>query len=134
MFEELWKGEGKTPLEIVKEKQLELIQDQEELEQICQAVIDEREKEVIMVVLGSLHTLLLSGTKKGGLNGLFSLLIGIWALKPVRSIKADAQLSSDLFFSFLILLSVFLEIEAYTKWSAEEITSLANVLSHSKRS
>lgn len=71
VFEELWKGEGKTPLEIVKEKQLELIQDQEELEQICQAVIDEREKEVIMVVLRSWHTLLLSGTKKGGLNGLF---------------------------------------------------------------
>ncbi|NXC17019.1 GATB amidotransferase, partial [Corythaeola cristata] len=49
---ELWKGEGKTPLEIVKEKKLELIQDQKELEQICQAVIDGRENEVMMMVLG----------------------------------------------------------------------------------
>uniref|UniRef100_A0A8V0XVC4 Glutamyl-tRNA(Gln) amidotransferase subunit B, mitochondrial n=1 Tax=Gallus gallus TaxID=9031 RepID=A0A8V0XVC4_CHICK len=53
VFEELWKGEGKTPLEIVKEKQLELIQDQEELEQICQAVIDEREKEVMAIKEGN---------------------------------------------------------------------------------
>ncbi|NWR58674.1 GATB amidotransferase, partial [Bucorvus abyssinicus] len=49
---ELWKGEGKTPLEIVKEKKLELIQDQKELEEICQAVIDGQENEVIMMVLG----------------------------------------------------------------------------------
>lgn len=49
----MWKGEGKTPLEIVKEKQLELIQDQEELEQICQAVIDEREKEVMAIKEGN---------------------------------------------------------------------------------
>ncbi|NXF40677.1 GATB amidotransferase, partial [Nyctibius bracteatus] len=49
---ELWKGEGKTPLEIVKEKKLELIQDEKELEQICQAVIDGQENEVIVVVRG----------------------------------------------------------------------------------
>ncbi|XP_015716792.1 glutamyl-tRNA(Gln) amidotransferase subunit B, mitochondrial isoform X1 [Coturnix japonica] len=53
VFEELWKGEGKTPLEIIKEKQLELIRDQEELEQICQAVIDEREEEVMAIKQGN---------------------------------------------------------------------------------
>lgn len=65
MLAELWKGEGKTPLEIVKEKKLELIQDQKELEQICQAVIDGQENEVIMMVLGSLCTVAVCGTKKG---------------------------------------------------------------------
>uniref|UniRef100_A0A8D0HEX7 Glutamyl-tRNA(Gln) amidotransferase subunit B, mitochondrial n=1 Tax=Sphenodon punctatus TaxID=8508 RepID=A0A8D0HEX7_SPHPU len=40
VLKELWKGEGKTPAQIVKEKKLELIQDQKELEQICQAVIE----------------------------------------------------------------------------------------------
>ncbi|XP_075277673.1 glutamyl-tRNA(Gln) amidotransferase subunit B, mitochondrial isoform X2 [Opisthocomus hoazin] len=50
---ELWKGEGKTPLEIVKEKKLVLIQDQKELEQICQAVIDGRENEVIAIKAGN---------------------------------------------------------------------------------
>ncbi|KFR12634.1 hypothetical protein N306_02813, partial [Opisthocomus hoazin] len=50
---ELWKGEGKTPLEIVKEKKLGLIQDQKELEQICQAVIDGRENEVIAIKAGN---------------------------------------------------------------------------------
>ncbi|XP_031444756.1 glutamyl-tRNA(Gln) amidotransferase subunit B, mitochondrial isoform X1 [Phasianus colchicus] len=63
VFEELWKGEGKTPLEIVKEKQLELIQDQEELEQICQAAIDEREKEVMAI--------------KGGNEKVINKLIGL---------------------------------------------------------
>nr|XP_047927705.1 glutamyl-tRNA(Gln) amidotransferase subunit B, mitochondrial isoform X2 [Anser cygnoides] len=53
VFEELWKGEGKTPLEIVKEKQLQLIEDREELEQICQAVIDEHEKEVMAIKAGN---------------------------------------------------------------------------------
>lgn len=65
MLAELWKGEGKTPLDIVKENKLELIQDQRELEKICQAVIDGQENEVIMVVLGSLCTVAGCGTKKG---------------------------------------------------------------------
>ncbi|KAF4801212.1 Glutamyl-tRNA(Gln) amidotransferase subunit B, mitochondrial [Turdus rufiventris] len=43
---ELWKGEGKTALETVKEQKLELLQDQKELEQICQAVIDGQENEM----------------------------------------------------------------------------------------
>ncbi|XP_069711816.1 glutamyl-tRNA(Gln) amidotransferase subunit B, mitochondrial isoform X4 [Phaenicophaeus curvirostris] len=50
---ELWKGEGKTPLEIVKEKKLELIQDQKELEQICQLVIDGHENEVMATKAGN---------------------------------------------------------------------------------
>ncbi|XP_074885862.1 glutamyl-tRNA(Gln) amidotransferase subunit B, mitochondrial isoform X2 [Buteo buteo] len=50
---ELWKGEGKTALEIVKEKELELIQDQKELEQICQAVIDGQENEVMAIKAGN---------------------------------------------------------------------------------
>lgn len=83
MFEELWKGEGKMPLEIVKEKKLQLLEDREELEQICQAVIDEHEKEVIMVVLESSGAVLGYGTKKEGIKMAFSLLIAIWDLEPV---------------------------------------------------
>lgn len=80
MLAELWKGEGKTPLEIVKEKELELIQDQKELEQICQAVIDGQENEVIMMVLGSLCAMAVCGSKKGVKMASFFfplLLIGI---------------------------------------------------------
>ncbi|XP_021051689.1 glutamyl-tRNA(Gln) amidotransferase subunit B, mitochondrial [Mus pahari] len=40
VFEELWKGEGKTAAQIVSEQQLELMQDQEALEELCQATID----------------------------------------------------------------------------------------------
>ncbi|XP_074849282.1 glutamyl-tRNA(Gln) amidotransferase subunit B, mitochondrial isoform X2 [Carettochelys insculpta] len=46
VFRELWKGEGKTPLQIVKEKRLEVIQDQQELEAICQAVMEGHQKEL----------------------------------------------------------------------------------------
>ncbi|XP_027532734.1 glutamyl-tRNA(Gln) amidotransferase subunit B, mitochondrial isoform X4 [Neopelma chrysocephalum] len=54
---ELWKGEGKTPLEIVKEQKLQLLQDQKELEQICQAVIDRQENEVMAIKAGHLKVL-----------------------------------------------------------------------------
>ncbi|OBS57374.1 hypothetical protein A6R68_11498 [Neotoma lepida] len=40
VFEELWKGEGKTAAQIVSEQQLELMQDREALEELCQATID----------------------------------------------------------------------------------------------
>ncbi|XP_037753320.1 glutamyl-tRNA(Gln) amidotransferase subunit B, mitochondrial isoform X3 [Chelonia mydas] len=53
VFEELWKGEGKTPLQIVKEKKLELIQDQQELEQICQAVMEGHQEEVMEIKKGN---------------------------------------------------------------------------------
>uniref|UniRef100_A0A8D0HC81 Glutamyl-tRNA(Gln) amidotransferase subunit B, mitochondrial n=1 Tax=Sphenodon punctatus TaxID=8508 RepID=A0A8D0HC81_SPHPU len=50
---ELWKGEGKTPAQIVKEKKLELIQDQKELEQICQAVIEGHQPAVMEIKKGN---------------------------------------------------------------------------------
>ncbi|CAM4547182.1 unnamed protein product [Lepidochelys olivacea] len=53
VFEELWKGEGKTPLQIVKEKKLELIQDQQEFEQICQAVMEGHQEEVMEIKKGN---------------------------------------------------------------------------------
>uniref|UniRef100_A0A8C6W267 Glutamyl-tRNA(Gln) amidotransferase subunit B, mitochondrial n=1 Tax=Nannospalax galili TaxID=1026970 RepID=A0A8C6W267_NANGA len=40
VFEELWKGEGKTPAQIVSEQELELMQDQEALEQLCHAAME----------------------------------------------------------------------------------------------
>ncbi|RLW09028.1 hypothetical protein DV515_00002638 [Chloebia gouldiae] len=65
VFMELWKEEGKTPLEIVKEQKLGLLQDQKELEQICQAVIDGQENEVIMMMLGTFCTVAVCGTDRG---------------------------------------------------------------------
>lgn len=53
VLEELWNGEGKTPLQIVKEKKLERIQDQQELEQICQAVMEEHQEEVMEIKKGN---------------------------------------------------------------------------------
>uniref|UniRef100_A0A4X1SMX2 Glutamyl-tRNA(Gln) amidotransferase subunit B, mitochondrial n=1 Tax=Sus scrofa TaxID=9823 RepID=A0A4X1SMX2_PIG len=40
VFEELWRSEGKTPTQIVAEKKLELMQDPEELEQLCRATLE----------------------------------------------------------------------------------------------
>lgn len=40
VFEELWRGQGKTAAQIVSEQQLELIQDEEALEELCQATIE----------------------------------------------------------------------------------------------
>lgn len=47
VLEEMWKG--KTPALIIKEKDLELIQDQNELERICQTVMAGHPKEVILI-------------------------------------------------------------------------------------
>lgn len=47
VFKELWGGEGKTPAQIISEKQLELMQDQEALEQLCQATLEEYPQVVI---------------------------------------------------------------------------------------
>uniref|UniRef100_A0A8C9AAV1 Glutamyl-tRNA(Gln) amidotransferase subunit B, mitochondrial n=1 Tax=Prolemur simus TaxID=1328070 RepID=A0A8C9AAV1_PROSS len=49
VFEELWKNEGKTPAQIVSEKKLELMQDQEALEQLCRSVM-QGHPEVVMDV------------------------------------------------------------------------------------
>ncbi|XP_072831827.1 glutamyl-tRNA(Gln) amidotransferase subunit B, mitochondrial isoform X1 [Vicugna pacos] len=40
VFEELWRSEGKTPAQIVAEKQLELMRDDEALEQLCRATME----------------------------------------------------------------------------------------------
>ncbi|XP_008142268.2 glutamyl-tRNA(Gln) amidotransferase subunit B, mitochondrial isoform X1 [Eptesicus fuscus] len=47
VFEELWRSGGKTPAQIVSEKRLELMQDQETLEQLCQATM-EKHPQVVM--------------------------------------------------------------------------------------
>ncbi|KAH0616036.1 hypothetical protein JD844_026818 [Phrynosoma platyrhinos] len=53
VLEEMWKGEGKTPALIVKEKKLELIRDRNEIEHICQAVIECHQKEVAEIKKGN---------------------------------------------------------------------------------
>uniref|UniRef100_H0XAP1 Glutamyl-tRNA(Gln) amidotransferase subunit B, mitochondrial n=2 Tax=Otolemur garnettii TaxID=30611 RepID=H0XAP1_OTOGA len=52
VFEELWKNEGKTPAQIVSEKKLELMQDQEALEQLCHSVM-QAHPHVVMDVKGN---------------------------------------------------------------------------------
>lgn len=49
VLEMMWNGEGKSPTLMVKEEKLELIQDRNELECICQAVIDGHQQEVILI-------------------------------------------------------------------------------------
>ncbi|XP_042323108.1 glutamyl-tRNA(Gln) amidotransferase subunit B, mitochondrial isoform X2 [Sceloporus undulatus] len=53
VLEEMWKGEGKTPALIVKEKKLELIRDRNELKHICQAVMEGHQKEVAEIKKGN---------------------------------------------------------------------------------
>ncbi|XP_054846461.1 glutamyl-tRNA(Gln) amidotransferase subunit B, mitochondrial [Eublepharis macularius] len=53
VLEIMWNGEGKSPALIVKEKKLELIQDQNELEHICRAVMDSHQKEVAEIKKGN---------------------------------------------------------------------------------
>uniref|UniRef100_A0A9L0T4H9 Cytochrome c oxidase assembly factor PET112 homolog n=1 Tax=Equus caballus TaxID=9796 RepID=A0A9L0T4H9_HORSE len=53
VFEELWRNEGKTPAQIVSEKKLELMQDQEALEQLCHAVMEGHPQVVMDVKKGN---------------------------------------------------------------------------------
>ncbi|XP_027722661.1 glutamyl-tRNA(Gln) amidotransferase subunit B, mitochondrial [Vombatus ursinus] len=53
VFEELWQNQGKTTGQIIQEKKLELLQNQEELEEICQAVLAEHPQEVMAVKKGN---------------------------------------------------------------------------------
>ncbi|XP_039731910.1 glutamyl-tRNA(Gln) amidotransferase subunit B, mitochondrial isoform X3 [Pteropus medius] len=53
VFEELWRNEGKTPAQIVSEKQLELMQDQEALEQLCHAMMEEHPQVVMDMKKGN---------------------------------------------------------------------------------
>ncbi|XP_053438831.1 glutamyl-tRNA(Gln) amidotransferase subunit B, mitochondrial isoform X1 [Nycticebus coucang] len=52
VFDELWKNEGKSPAQIVSEKKLELMQDQEALEQLCHSVM-QAHPQVVMDVKGN---------------------------------------------------------------------------------
>ncbi|XP_016066695.1 PREDICTED: glutamyl-tRNA(Gln) amidotransferase subunit B, mitochondrial [Miniopterus natalensis] len=53
VFEELWRSKGKTPAQIVSEKQLELMQDHEALEQLCQATLEEHPQVVMDMKKGN---------------------------------------------------------------------------------
>ncbi|KAM6147891.1 glutamyl-tRNA(Gln) amidotransferase subunit B, mitochondrial [Erethizon dorsatum] len=53
VFKELWKGEAKTAAQIVSEKQLELMQDQEALEQLCQSMMEGHRQVVIDMKKGN---------------------------------------------------------------------------------
>ncbi|KAF6093901.1 glutamyl-tRNA amidotransferase subunit B [Phyllostomus discolor] len=53
VFRELWASEGKTPAQIISEKKLELMQDQEALEQLCQATLEEHPQVVMDVKKGN---------------------------------------------------------------------------------
>lgn len=49
VLEEMWKRDEKSPALIVKEKKLNLILDWNELESICQTVMRDHQKEVILI-------------------------------------------------------------------------------------
>ncbi|XP_043555686.1 glutamyl-tRNA(Gln) amidotransferase subunit B, mitochondrial isoform X3 [Chiloscyllium plagiosum] len=53
VFVELWKGEGKSAVQIVEQKELGLIQDHRKLEQICQRVIEDHPSEVSEIQQGN---------------------------------------------------------------------------------
>uniref|UniRef100_A0A8C0S6R3 Glutamyl-tRNA(Gln) amidotransferase subunit B, mitochondrial n=2 Tax=Canis lupus familiaris TaxID=9615 RepID=A0A8C0S6R3_CANLF len=53
VFEELWRSKGKTPSQIVSEKQLELMQDGEALNQVCLAVMEEHPQVVLAMKRGN---------------------------------------------------------------------------------
>uniref|UniRef100_A0A452UM74 Glutamyl-tRNA(Gln) amidotransferase subunit B, mitochondrial n=1 Tax=Ursus maritimus TaxID=29073 RepID=A0A452UM74_URSMA len=53
VFEELWRSKGKTPSQIVSEKRLELMQDEEALERVCHAVMEEHPQVVMDVKRGN---------------------------------------------------------------------------------
>ncbi|XP_076995933.1 glutamyl-tRNA(Gln) amidotransferase subunit B, mitochondrial isoform X3 [Tamandua tetradactyla] len=70
VFEELWKNKEKTPGQIVSEKKLELMHDQEALEQLCQAVLEGHPELVMNVKKGNLKTVnkLMGLARKATLN------------------------------------------------------------------
>lgn len=53
VFEELWRSKGKTPAQIVSEKELGLLQDRETLEQLCQATMEEHPQVVMDMKKGN---------------------------------------------------------------------------------
>ncbi|XP_026972983.1 glutamyl-tRNA(Gln) amidotransferase subunit B, mitochondrial isoform X2 [Sagmatias obliquidens] len=53
VFQELWRSKGKTPAQIVAEKQLELMQDAEALEQLCRSMLEAHPQVVTDVKKGN---------------------------------------------------------------------------------
>ncbi|XP_055974950.1 glutamyl-tRNA(Gln) amidotransferase subunit B, mitochondrial [Sorex fumeus] len=53
VFTELWRTPGKMPAQIVAEKQLDLMQDQEALEQLCRATLDSNPQTVMDLKKGN---------------------------------------------------------------------------------
>ncbi|XP_049761426.1 glutamyl-tRNA(Gln) amidotransferase subunit B, mitochondrial isoform X1 [Elephas maximus indicus] len=57
VFEELWKSKSKTAAQIVSEKKLELMQDLEALEQLCQAIMEGHPQVVMDLKKGNLKAI-----------------------------------------------------------------------------
>lgn len=57
VFQDLCKGEGKTPAQIIKKKNLGLIIDRQQLESICQEIIDGHKEEVSAIQQGNLKVM-----------------------------------------------------------------------------
>ncbi|XP_075469626.1 glutamyl-tRNA(Gln) amidotransferase subunit B, mitochondrial isoform X1 [Ascaphus truei] len=57
VFQELCKGEGKTPEQIVKEKNLGILQDRAHLEEICHGILEGHQKEVAEIRQGNVKIL-----------------------------------------------------------------------------
>ncbi|KAG5848452.1 hypothetical protein ANANG_G00098600 [Anguilla anguilla] len=53
VFQELWKGTGRSPAQIVKELDLGLVDDGDEIQRICQSVIDSHPEEVRAIRAGN---------------------------------------------------------------------------------
>lgn len=70
VFEELWKGEGKTAVQIVSEKQLGLMQDREALEQLCQSTMEGHPQVVMDIKKGNPRAInkLIGLVRKAALN------------------------------------------------------------------
>ncbi|XP_069832991.1 glutamyl-tRNA(Gln) amidotransferase subunit B, mitochondrial isoform X1 [Dendropsophus ebraccatus] len=57
VFQDLCKGEGKTPTQIINEKNLGLIIDRKQLEDICQKIVDGHKEEVAAIQQGNLKVM-----------------------------------------------------------------------------
>jgi aspartyl-tRNA(Asn)/glutamyl-tRNA(Gln) amidotransferase subunit B len=70
VFEQLWKGEGKTAAQIVSEQRLELMQDQEALERLCQSTMEGHPQVVMDLKKGNTRAInkLIGLVRKASLN------------------------------------------------------------------
>lgn len=69
VFAELWQNPGKTPMQIVAEKQLDLMQDRAALEQLCRTTL-ENHPQMVMDMKGNPRTInkLIGLVRKATLN------------------------------------------------------------------